>query len=110
LDSSIDKPNSLVYNGGVSENKKAPLADTSEAKFKGNAKMNTQQNTTVKTTTQAPAMVWMVDYSAEIVNEVRTGTRSADGKWLKRNVKLTTKRRTSDFNEMLAQESYDNAA
>jgi hypothetical protein len=55
-------------------------------------------------------MVWMVDYSAEIVNEVRTGTRSADGKWLKRNVKLTTKRRTSDFNEMLAQESFENAA
>jgi hypothetical protein len=52
----------------------------------------------------------MVDFSGELVNEARTGTRSADGKWLKRNVKLTTKRHTSDFNEMLAQESYDNAA
>lgn len=68
------------------------------------------QNTTVKTTTQAPAMVWMVDMSGELVNEKRTGERSSDGKWLKRNVKLTTKRRSSDFNEMLAQESFDNAA
>jgi hypothetical protein len=72
--------------------------------------MNTQQITTVKTTTQAPAMVWMVDMSGELVNEKRTGERSSDGKWLKRNVKLTTKRRSSDFNEMLAQESFDNAA
>jgi hypothetical protein len=52
----------------------------------------------------------MVDYSGELVNESRTGTRSADGKWLKRNVKLNAKRRSSDFNEMLAAESFENAA
>lgn len=68
------------------------------------------QNITKTAQSQALSTVWLVDYSAEPVNEVRTGTRSSDGKWLKRNVKLTTKRRSSDFNEMLAQESYDNAA
>jgi hypothetical protein len=64
--------------------------------------------TTVKTTTQAP--VWMVDFSGELVNEVRTGTRDSSGKFLKKHCKLNAKRRSSDFNEMLAQESFDNAA
>lgn len=69
--------------------------------------LQVQNNTTV---TQSQQVVWMVDYSGELVNEARTGERSCDGKWLKRNVKLTTKRRSSDFNEMLAAESFDNAA
>jgi len=68
------------------------------------------QNTTVKTTTQAPAMVWMLDMSGELVNEKRTGTRDSSGKFLKKHCKLNAKRRSSDFNEMLAQESFDNAA
>ena len=50
----------------------------------------------------------MLDLSGEIVNEVRTGKRDSSGKFLKRNCKLT-KRRRDDFNEMLAQESYDAA-
>lgn len=69
--------------------------------------MNTINSTAIKTAAQ---QVWMLDLSGELVNESRTGTRSADGKWLKRNVKLNAKRRSSDFNEMLAAESYDNAA
>lgn len=71
--------------------------------------LNTQ-NTTVQTATQAPSMIWMLDYSGELVNETRTGKRDSSGQFLKRNVKLTTKRRSSDFNEMLAAESYENAA
>ena len=45
---------------------------------------------TTKTTAQ---MTWMVDYSAEPVNEVteHDRTRSCDGKWLKRNCKLNSK-------------------
>jgi hypothetical protein len=70
-----------------------------------------QVQDTVKTAqSQALSTVWLVDYSAELVNEKRTGERSSDGKWLKRNVKLNAKRRSSDFNEMLAAESYENAA
>lgn len=65
---------------------------------------------TQNSTKTAQSLVWMVDYSGELVNESRTGTRSADGKWLKRNVKLNAKRRSSDFNEMLAAESFENAA
>lgn len=65
------------------------------------------QNTTVKTAT---SMTWMLDLTGELVNEKRTGSRSADGRYLKRNVKLNAKRRSSDFNEMLAAESFDNAA
>ena len=80
---------------------------TGEAKTKGKAKM--QINTTT-TTAQSQSLVWLVDYSAEPINEKRTGTRSADGKWLERNVKLNAKRRSSDFNEMLAAESFENAA
>lgn len=64
------------------------------------------QNTTVK---PATSMTWMLDLSGELVNETRTGERSSDGKWLKKNVKLNAKRRSSDFNEMLAQESFDAA-
>jgi hypothetical protein len=46
----------------------------------------------VETVAQEPvwavAPVWMVDYSAPLVNEQRTGRRSADGKFLKLHVKL----------------------
>ena len=69
--------------------------------------MNTSNITTVKPVT---SMTWLVDYSGELVNESRTESRSSDGKWLKRNVKLNAKRRSSDFNEMLAAESFENAA
>jgi hypothetical protein len=55
-------------------------------------------------------MVWMLDMSGELVNEKRTGTRDSSGKFLKKHCKLNAKRRSSDFNEMLAQESFDNAA
>ena len=55
-------------------------------------------------------MTWMLDLTGELVNEKRTGERSSDGKRLKRNVKLNAKRRSSDFNEMLAAESFENAA
>ena len=70
----------------------------------------TNNSITKTAQSQALSTVWLVDYSGEIVNEARTGTRSSDGKWLKRNCKLNAKRRTDDFNEMLAQESCDNAA
>lgn len=40
------------------------------------------------TTTKTQAPVWMLDYSAPLVNEPRTGRRSADGKFLKLHVKL----------------------
>lgn len=43
---------------------------------------------TTQTKTQAILPVWMVDYSAEVVSEVRTEDRSSDGKWLKKHVKL----------------------
>lgn len=62
---------------------------------------------TQNSTKTAQSLVWMVDYSGELVNESRTGERSADGKWLKRNVKLNAKRRSSDFNEMLAEEAFN---
>ena len=67
--------------------------------------MNTINSTTVKTQTQ---LVWMVDYSGELANEKRDGARSADGKFLKKHCKLTT-RRSSDFNEMLADEAFNAA-
>ena len=65
---------------------------------------------TQNSTKTAQSLVWLVDYSGELVNESRTESRSSDGKWLKRNVKLNAKRRSSDFNEMLAAESFENAA
>lgn len=65
---------------------------------------------TQNSTKTAQSLVWLVDYSSELVNESRTENRSADGKWLKKNVKLNAKRRSSDFNEMLAAESFENAA
>lgn len=64
------------------------------------------QNTTVK---PATSMTWMLDLTGELVNESRTGERSADGRYLKRNVKLNAKRRSSDFNEMLADEAFSAA-
>ena len=70
--------------------------------------LNNQNTTTVKTTTQAP--VWMLDYSGELKNEKRTGRRDSSGKFLKRNCKLNTPKRVDDFNEMLAAESFANAA
>lgn len=69
--------------------------------------MNTINSTAIKTAAQS--LVWMVDYSGELVNETRTEARSSDGKWLKRNVKLNAKRRSSDFNEMLAAEAFNAA-
>lgn len=42
--------------------------------------------TTTSTKVQAP--VWMVDYSAPLVNESRTGKRDASGKFLKLHVSM----------------------
>ena len=69
--------------------------------------MNTINSTAIKTAAQ---QVWMLDFSGELVNESRTESRSADGRFLKKHCKLTTKRRSSDFNEMLAAESFENEA
>lgn len=90
--------------------KSSTSADTLAEPSTKESQMIHAQNTTVQTATQAPALVWLVDYSGELVNEARTGTRSSDGRFLKKHCKLNAKRRTDDFNEMLAQESYDNAA
>ena len=63
--------------------------------------LNTSNYTVTENILQAE---WIV----EPVLEERK--RSCDGRWLKRNVKLNAKRRSSDFNEMLAAESFENAA
>lgn len=86
--------------------KKPRQRTLTEPRRKGKTKM--QINTTT-TTAQSQSLVWLVDYSGELVNETRTGTRSADGRYLKRNCKLNAKRRTSDFNEMLADEAFNAA-
>ena len=69
--------------------------------------MNTINSTAIKTAAQ---QVWMLDFSGELVNESRTEARSADGRFLKKHCKLNAKRRSSDLNEMLAAESFENAA
>lgn len=66
--------------------------------------MNIQHDTIVK---PATSMTWMLDLTGELVNEKRDGSRSSDGRFLKRNVKLNAKRRSSDFNEMLADEAFN---
>lgn len=52
---------------------------------------NTNFTTTV-TKPQAVMPVWLVDYSTgELVNEVRTGERSSDGRFLVKHGKLNQK-------------------
>ncbi len=50
--------------------------------------MKTNYTTTTIETPKTVIAPWFVDCSGELVNEVRTEERSADGKWLKQHVKL----------------------
>jgi hypothetical protein len=56
----------------------------------GHSKGNLNMNNLNIEVTKVQAPVWMVDYSAPLVNENRTGKRDSSGKFLKLHVKLDT--------------------
>lgn len=37
---------------------------------------------------QTASLVWLVDYSGEVVSEMPAGNRDSDGRWLKKHVSL----------------------
>lgn len=53
--------------------------------------------TTAKTKQNVVAMSWLVDYSGELVNEVRDEKRDASGKFLKLDCKLETAVKSHSF-------------
>jgi len=68
----------------------------------------TQINVTTKTAKRQP--VWMLDFSGELVNEKRTGKRSADGRFLKKHVALNTPKRTHSAADVAMAEKFGVAA